>query len=189
MSDASRPLDFRTLFHLELPYVSRCLQRMGVAPADVEDVCSELFFAVHGALADYDTTRPLRPWLFGFCFRFASDYRRRGRVRARTFAATAAERDLADEDLDGADVALERKRDRQRVRDALDTIDLDRRSVLVAHELEGISIPEVARTLEIPLGTAYTRLRLARRDLAAALGLPPEEDERSTDVRSTHPTG
>ncbi|HVH41711.1 MAG TPA: sigma factor-like helix-turn-helix DNA-binding protein [Labilithrix sp.] len=35
--------------------------------------------------------------------------------------------------------------------------------------MEGMSIPEVARTLGIPVGTASSRLRAARSSLAAAL--------------------
>jgi len=52
---------------------------------------------------------------------------------------------------------------------ALHQLDLDRRAVLVLHEWEEQPIPAVAETLEIPLNTAYSRLRLAREDLAAAV--------------------
>jgi RNA polymerase sigma-70 factor, ECF subfamily len=40
------------------------------------------------------------------------------------------------------------------------------RVVVVAHELEGRPMPEVAASLGIPLKTAYARLRLARVALA-----------------------
>ncbi len=161
---------------------------MGVALADVEDVSAELFLAVHKNLADYDPRRPIKPWLFGFCFRFASDYRRHARVRARTFAPDDAGLvNAADERGEGADIALDRKRANARVRAALATIEIERSAVLVAHELEGIPIPEVARSLGIPLGTAYNRLRLARRDLAQALHIP-DEDERNDDVAAQQPT-
>ena len=52
---------------------------------------------------------------------------------------------------------------------ALDALDLDRRSVFVMHELDGQAVPEIARTLSIPLNTAYSRLRLARRDFVDAV--------------------
>jgi RNA polymerase sigma-70 factor (ECF subfamily) len=52
---------------------------------------------------------------------------------------------------------------------ALDGLDLDRRAVFVMHELDEIPVPEVANTLAIPLNTAYSRLRLARVDVAAAI--------------------
>ena len=52
---------------------------------------------------------------------------------------------------------------------AMNEIPLDRRAVFVMHELEGQGIPEVAEALQVPLNTAYSRLRLARRDFAVAV--------------------
>jgi len=64
---------------------------------------------------------------------------------------------------------------------ALDGLDLDRRAVFVMHELDEIPVPEVASTLGIPLNTAYSRLRLARVDVAAAIQRFRAK-ERSCDV-------
>jgi RNA polymerase sigma-70 factor, ECF subfamily len=44
----------------------------------------------------------------------------------------------------------------------LDTMDEDKRVVFALVELEQLSVPEVARMLELNLNTAYSRLRLAR---------------------------
>jgi len=52
---------------------------------------------------------------------------------------------------------------------ALDTLDFDRRAVFILHEIDGVAIPEIARALEIPSNTAYSRLRLARADFGAAV--------------------
>lgn len=52
---------------------------------------------------------------------------------------------------------------------ALDTLDLEKRAVFILHEIDGYSMPEVSLALEIPLNTAYSRLRLARTRFAAAL--------------------
>ena len=68
--------EFRRIFDAELGYVWGTLRRLGVGPADVEDVAHDVFLQVYDKLAVYDRTRPLRPWLFGFAFRAASGYRR-----------------------------------------------------------------------------------------------------------------
>ena len=47
--------------------------------------------------------------------------------------------------------------------------ELSRRAVFVLHELDGFTCEEIARTLEIPIGTSYSRLRLARQDFSAAM--------------------
>ena len=161
---ARRPLDFRTVFELELPYVMRTLRRLGVAPGDLEDMAHEVFMAVHAQLDSYDRSRPMRPWLFGFAFRVASHYRRRaGRERALSSP------DLVIDPAEGAEAALELSRKKQLVLDALDQMDLDRRAVFVLHEIDGVTSEETALVLGIPLGTAYSRLRLARQDFAAAV--------------------
>jgi RNA polymerase sigma-70 factor, ECF subfamily len=157
-------LDFRTIFELEIGYVMRTLRRLGVAPADLEDLAHDVFLAVHQRLGSYDPARALRPWLFGFAFRVASHYRRKA---GRETALDQVERVV--DTNDGPDALLEKEARRQLVLAGLDAIELSRRAVFVLHELDGVTCDEIARTLEIPLGTTYSRLRLARQDFSAAM--------------------
>jgi len=158
------PLDFRTVFDSELAYVLRTLRRLGVAPSDTEDMAHEVFLAVHSQLHAYDRSRPLRPWLFGFAFRIASHYRRKAR---RETELPDAE-DVLDPS-DGPDVTLEKQRKRILVLKAIEPMELGRRAVFVMHELDGCTCEEIARTLEIPVGTVYSRLRLGREEFAATI--------------------
>jgi len=52
---------------------------------------------------------------------------------------------------------------------ALESLALDKRAVFVLYEIDGEEMSEVARTLEIPVNTAYSRLRGARAEFAAAV--------------------
>jgi RNA polymerase sigma-70 factor (ECF subfamily) len=157
--------DFRSLFDAEFDYVWHVLRRLGVRPCDLEDVTHDVFLAVYRHLQDYDPVRPLRPWLFGFAFRTASDYRKLGRHRRERLGEPAEEKDPAPSALDRAvagelaGIAI----------DALDALELDRRAVFILHELDECPMPEIATALGIPLNTAYSRLRLARADLRAAV--------------------
>jgi RNA polymerase sigma-70 factor, ECF subfamily len=162
--DPRAALDFRTIFELEVGYVMRTLRRLGVAPADLEDLAHDVFLAVHQRLGSYDPTRALRPWLFGFAFRVASHYRRKaGRETALDHVETVVDA------ADGPDALLEKEARRKLVLAGLDAIELSRRAVFVLHELDGVTCDEIARTLEIPTGTVYSRLRLARQDFSAAM--------------------
>jgi len=157
-------LDFRTIFELEVGYVMRTLRRLSVAQADVEDLAHDVFLAVHQELHRYDCARPLRPWLFGFAFRIASHYRRKaGRETELEHAESLPDGN------DAPDALLEKERRRRLVLAALDGIELSRRAVFVLHELDGFTCDEIARTLEIPVGTTYSRLRLARQDFSSAM--------------------
>jgi len=60
----------------EMDWVRRRLARLGVRDADLDDVTQEVFVAVHRRWDDFDRTRPLRPWLLGFAYRMAADYRK-----------------------------------------------------------------------------------------------------------------
>ncbi len=48
-------------------------------------------------------------------------------------------------------------------------MELEQRAAFILFEVEGMSGPEVAEALAVPLGTAYSRLRLAREAFQASL--------------------
>jgi RNA polymerase sigma-70 factor (ECF subfamily) len=152
--------NFRALFEGHFAYVWHTLRRLGVAERDLEDLAHDVFLEVYRARERYEAARPLRAWLFGFAFRIAAHDRRRARHRYETLegpreraddSPTALDRVLASEALDVAHRALE-------------ALEIQRRAVFVMHEVDGFSMPEVAEALAIPLNTAYSRLRLARKE-------------------------
>jgi RNA polymerase sigma-70 factor (ECF subfamily) len=157
--------DLGQIFDEHFAYVWACLRRLDVRDADLEDQAHEVFLKVHSRLADYDPTRPIRPWLFAFIYRTASDYRRLARHRVEVLGAS--QEAVAPEQP--ADVAMQASEDRALLLAALDTVELERRAVLILHELDEVPVPAISHALGIPLGTAYSRLRLGREDLAIAV--------------------
>jgi RNA polymerase sigma-70 factor (ECF subfamily) len=124
-----------------------------------------VFFRVYERLADYDSSRPLRPWLFGFSFRVASGYRRRFSNRREVLGSDT-------EISDPAPTALEHLVHAEAVtlaQSALEGIEIERRAVFILHEIDGCPMPEIASALSLPLNTAYSRLRVAREEFQAAL--------------------
>ncbi len=156
---------FERVFRGELGYVFGSLRRLGVAAHDAEDVAHDVFVQVYKKLDTYDAARPLRPWLFAFAFRAASDYRRLARHRVEV--SNAANDAPASAPL--AEEALAARQETALVWEALTSIDLDRRAVLVAYEFDEIPMKDIAESLGIPLHTAYSRLRVAREELGAAV--------------------
>lgn len=157
--------DFRLIFETECQYVWNTLRRLGIPDRDAEDAAQDVFVVVHRHLREYDPSRPLRPWLFGICYRVAIAHRRRARVQREKIDDTA-------EAVDEGKPADEQIADREAqdlVRRALDALDLDRRALIVMHEYESYPVPQIAETLGIPLNTAYSRLRLAREQFVAAV--------------------
>jgi RNA polymerase sigma-70 factor (ECF subfamily) len=158
-------VDFPSLYKQEFGYAWRTLRRLGVRESDLPDLAHDFFIVVFRHLADYDPSRPVRPWLFGIAFRVVSDYRRSARMVRETVGDTP---DIVDRAPPADDQIAERQA-REAVLRVLEQLDLDRRAVLVMHDLDGHPVPEIAAALTIPVATANSRLRLAREDLAAAI--------------------
>jgi RNA polymerase sigma-70 factor (ECF subfamily) len=172
---AARDPLFDRLFAEHFTYVWNALRRLGVREGDREDLAQEVFVRVHRALPSYDDGRPPRPWLFAFAFRVASDYRRLARHRVEVDQPPEEQPAIAA----GADESLDAARRRALLERGLDALDVAKRAVVILHDLEEMPVPEIARTLEIPEGTAASRLRAGRAELAAAIRRAAKERRRS----------
>src|SRR6266849_1516490 len=82
--------DFDAIYGAEFPYVWHSLRRLGVQGRDLEDLTHDVFATAFRRRADYDPSRPMRPWLFGIAFRVASEFRRRAHT-ARVVADETAD--------------------------------------------------------------------------------------------------
>lgn len=149
--------------------VRRTLRLFGVAERDCEDAMHEVFVVVLRRLPDDDPRRPLQAWLRGIA-RFIA--LRHGAKQRRTVLLE----DMPGMEQEAAKMAGEAQLDQERrtilqqlFLRLLDSLAPERRDVFVMHELEDMTIPEIAAELGIPAGTATTRLRLAREDMKAAL--------------------
>ena len=164
----TRALTFRALYDAHLDFVWRNLRRLGVCEADADDRAQEVFVVAHRRFEDFeDRGHGPRAWLFQIVLRVASDARRHKRRRP--------------EDPDGGQAvgrasiaatqhdAISRREQLSRLDLALATIDVSRRAVLLLHEIEEMTAPEIAEVLGIPLNTVYSRLRVARAELERAL--------------------
>jgi RNA polymerase sigma-70 factor (ECF subfamily) len=155
----------RALFDMHAGYVWNALRRLGVPTPDLEDVTHEVFLRVHARLAEYDPSRPVRPWLFAFAFRLASVTRRRAYRRRET----SGDPDTSEHPGALPDEHLVREERRRLVLGALQGIALERRAVFVLYELDETPMADIAAALGIPVNTAYSRLRAARAEFAAAV--------------------
>ncbi len=161
---ADRDRVFRALYDAHVAFVWRNLRRLGVPDADVEDKVQEVFVVAHRRFSDFvDRGHGPRAWLFQIALRVASDARRHKRRHPIDPDGGIAQDRASIDAPQTAEVA--RKEAIDLLDRALAVIDIGRRAVLVLHEIEQMTAPEIARTLEIPLNTVYSRLRVARVEL------------------------
>jgi len=138
---------------------------MGVAEADLDDACQEVFLIAHRKLPEFEGRSSPLVWLLGISVRVAAARRRR----------VQNTREVPSEGLPepaGPEVAssgLERSEARVLLDRMLEGLDEAKRAVFVLYELEELSMPEISELLGCPLQTAYSRLHAARRQLEAAI--------------------
>jgi RNA polymerase sigma-70 factor (ECF subfamily) len=153
--------EFRRLFDDNYDYVWSSLRRLGIHERDLEDVTHEVFLEVYKKRDTRDASRPIRPWLFAFAVRIASDYRKAARHRTELRADVDPPSSAPSQED-----ALTTKDNAKLLGEALDALSLELRAVIVLYEIDEVPMKDIADALGIPLFTAYSRLRLARAQCA-----------------------
>jgi RNA polymerase sigma-70 factor (ECF subfamily) len=166
------------IYRRHADFVWRNLRRMGVPLTSLDDAVQDVFLVVHRRRADFAATSEIKTWLFGILLRVAQTHRRSLRRRlSRLFFSTPEELDeMPSPQLAGPLELVERKEASRRLQQLLDQLDDDKRAMLVLVDLEQLSVPEAAASLQLNLNTAYSRLRAARLAFEAAVG-----KQRNTD--------
>lgn len=156
-------------------FLRRTLARFGIRTRDIEDLMQETLRAVARGLPAFDPSRAVTPeaavrgWLFGICARQAASHHRARRRRAEDLRETAELDGFGDGAPSAEDTFLACETS-ARLHRVLESIEPERRAVIVAYELEGTPMSDVATRFGIPVNTAWNRLRLAREDIRAAWG-------------------
>jgi RNA polymerase sigma-70 factor (ECF subfamily) len=143
--------------------VRRFVARSTSNAEDVDDLVHATFLAAAESAARYDGRASCRPWLIGIA---AQLLRRRRQLFGRLLEVLASVRSMRTTARDPRPV-LEARRDIGR---ALAGISEAKRITLLMAEVEGLSCAEIAAALEVPVGTVWTRLHAARRELRRAMG-------------------
>ena len=151
-----------------------CVRIMGNRTAAL-DATQETFLTLYRKASQYRATAAVGTWLYRIsvntCYDLLRKERRRPSESMPTYLDPADPR--AEDDYTSVEL-------RPSVEAALATLTPDFRAVVVLSDLEGMSLPEVAEALEIPVGTVKSRLFRARRQLAGVLGNLSDGSEHQT---------
>jgi RNA polymerase sigma factor (sigma-70 family) len=131
-----------------------------------EDVTQDVFVSIWERPDSFDPSRgSLRTWLGTLAHRRAVDYVRREEARRRRSQREAA-RSVSAPDVDEMAMALVTA---EKVREALEVLPPEQRDAIQLAYFGGKTYREVGLVLEIPEGTAKSRLRLGLRRIAEVL--------------------
>ena len=160
-------MDFRKIYDEHVAFVWRSLHRLGVAEPSLKDAVQDVFLVVHRRLPDFTEQAKVTTWLFRIAMGIARDHRRRAHVRREVLDDAGV--DLAPHPDGDVSEMAERHEDLALFDRALAKLHIDQRAVFILFELEDMTGERIAETLQIPLGTVYSRLRLARETFKRAV--------------------
>jgi RNA polymerase sigma-70 factor (ECF subfamily) len=163
------------VFQEHATYAWRALRYCGVAPADLQDACQEVFLVVHRRLPEFEQRSSMRTWVYGICLRVAAQYRRRAHRRHEELMPEPPEMAV----LPTQPAEIEGQQTRALLEGVLATLDPFKRDVFVLYEIEQLPMEEVAAVVGCPLRTAYSRLEAARKQIVKAW--------QRAQIRSQHP--
>lgn len=138
-------------------------RRMLACQHDAEDVAQETFVRAIRSLANWDSSRPLRPWLLAI----AANRCRTALAKRR--AAACDTQTLADQLPARHDGRAELGNLTEEVGLALAELRTELRQAFELFHYDELAYAEIADALEVPVGTVKTWIHRARQEVAARL--------------------
>lgn len=167
---------FTRLVHEATPLLRRFVLWRTEGSGEGEDILQEVLLQVQRSLPSFRGESRFETWLYALARNVCRSALRR---RGRPAAAVSMDADDAGwlEIPDGSPgllETLEGEQTRLLLREAVERLPVAQREVVLLRDWEGLSYEEMARVLDVPIGTVRSRLhnatvRLAE-DLMAALG-------------------
>lgn len=161
---------FAALFDFYAPRLKTMLIRMGAGAEAAEDVAQDTLLAVWRKAALYDPQRATASaWIYAIARNLRIDrLRRDGRAKLFALYETLETQD----EPERPDGSFDAAQDEARVRTALRELPEEQVRVVQLSFFEGRAHGDIAKLLELPLGTVKSRLRLAMNRLRNLLGEP-----------------
>jgi RNA polymerase sigma-70 factor, ECF subfamily len=163
------PDAFAALFDRHAVCVHRyAARRLGTELAD--DLMAETFAVAFQRRHRYDVAHAdARPWLLGIATNLMRTHRRAEARRWRALARSAAAVQCEPE-ADAAAARLTAQAAGRELMETLARLPARQRDVLLLYAWAELEYAEIARALEVPIGTVRSRLHRARGALRASLG-------------------
>ena len=137
--------------------------RMLGDPAEAEDAAQETFLRAYSKLATYQPERKFVNWLLSIASHYCIDrLRRKGRAPQLSLDGPLPPQWTVSKSP-RPDQVVSQKEQKERVRQALDTLPADYRAAVVLRYWYGMSYEEIADAMRCSIGTVRSRLHRGRK--------------------------
>ncbi len=147
---------FSQLMVKERSALLRFLMRQGANPALAEDCLQEALVRAYRSLHTLRDWNMARSWLFGISKNVYLNEIRRQKVRSRPLPEPSGEAEPP------ADEQLVQDERRKAVVEAIEKLKPPKPEIIDLHYRKGLTLEEIAKKLEVPIGTVKTNLFRAR---------------------------
>jgi RNA polymerase sigma-70 factor, ECF subfamily len=168
-SQTVRLPSFVELYKTYFNFVWSLVRYLGVGPGEVDDVVQEVFITTYGRMSTIQRPESLRSWMYSIIRRNVRSHHRNKRAALITTGSVPLEPEMLRPDWDTPHRLAEQLDQAKLLWSLLEELDAPKREILVLAELQGMTAPEIAEAIDIPLNTVYSRLRVARQELEEAL--------------------
>ena len=139
--------------------------------ADAEDLVQDVLTKLYGRTGEMMQVQELKPWLLRVVYhQFVDALRRRRRLDLRVSEMNLLDVSDPEQEPDRRLAVSELAR---RVRAAIAQLNHEQQALIGLHLIDGMTLDEVTRVLDVPLGTLKSRLHRARVQLKKLLHLEP----------------
>ena len=164
------PAAFEALYNQYAPMIYRLGWAMLRQAQSAEDVVQETFLRAHKARQRFDPDRAsFGTWLYQIALNYCRSHLRRKRLFTIPWLSSSGEGPDLPDARPGPESRALRNEYRRTLWKAVQTLSAPLREVIVLHYYLEIPAVEIARILDCPEGTIYSRLHNARRQLARHL--------------------
>jgi len=129
--------------------------------ATAEDLTQETFISAYQTLDRFNFQAKFSTWLFGIALNKVRNYYNRAPEARYRFVSDERLLNFASHSSSPQE-ALEQKNAIQKVQQMIDQLPDDMREILILAALEGCSYNEIARIVDVPVGTVKSKLFRAR---------------------------
>ena len=138
---------------------------------DANDVMQETFLKVYESISTFRKESTFETWLYRIVVNQALNLVKRRERRRESSLSTADETDIRLDlrrnvnSVDNPHLDVEKKELQKWVTRAVDSLPVKHRTVVLLHEFEGLTHPQIASILDCSEGTVRSRLHYARSKL------------------------
>jgi RNA polymerase sigma-70 factor (ECF subfamily) len=134
-----------------------------------DDLAQETFIRTYQALGRFKENYPFYTYIYRICMNLSINYHRRQKLTLYESRTENWEEILEQQGIFAESISDKEEKVLRRLEAEIDQLAPEYKAVVVLKFYENLSCGEIAKSLEIPLGTVLSRLSRARQRLAKAM--------------------